>query len=52
MAGIETRSLSSSDETVCHYMAPDIVFVGINPGECYDRVGHCVARNQNSFWTA
>jgi mismatch-specific thymine-DNA glycosylase len=30
----------------------DIVFVGINPGEYSDRVGHYFARKQNSFWTA
>jgi TDG/mug DNA glycosylase family protein len=36
------------------YLAPnlDIVFVGINPGEYSDRVGHYFARKQNSFWTA
>ncbi len=36
------------------YLAPnlDIVFVGINPGEYSDRVGHYFARPQNLFWTA
>ncbi len=36
------------------YLAPDldIVFVGINPGEYSDRVGHYFARSQNLFWTA
>ncbi len=36
------------------YLAPnlDIVFVGINPGEYSDRVGHYFARSTNSFWTA
>lgn len=35
------------------YLAPnlDIVFVGINPGEYSDRVGHYFARKNNSFWT-
>jgi TDG/mug DNA glycosylase family protein len=30
----------------------DIVFVGINPGEYSDQVGHYFARKQNQFWTA
>ena len=30
----------------------DIVFVGINPGEYSDRVGHYFARPQNQFWSA
>ncbi len=30
----------------------NIVFVGINPGEYSDRVGHYFARPQNLFWTA
>lgn len=36
------------------YLAPslDIVFVGINPGEYSDRVGHYFARKQNMFWRA
>ncbi len=36
------------------YLAPnlDIVFVGINPGEYSDRVGHYFARPQNAFWAA
>jgi TDG/mug DNA glycosylase family protein len=36
------------------YLAPnlDIVFVGINPGEYSDRVGHYFARKQNLFWPA
>ncbi len=36
------------------YLAPnlDIVFVGINPGEYSDRVGHYFARKQNGFWPA
>jgi TDG/mug DNA glycosylase family protein len=36
------------------YLAPnlDIVFVGINPGEYSDRVGHYFARAQNLFWAA
>ncbi len=36
------------------YLAPnlDIVFVGINPGEYSDRVGHYFARSTNLFWTA
>ncbi len=36
------------------YLAPnlEIVFVGINPGEYSDRVGHYFARPQNLFWTA
>ncbi len=36
------------------YLAPnlDIVFVGINPGEYSDRVGHYFARPQNLFWSA
>ncbi len=36
------------------YLAPnlDIVFVGLNPGEYSDRVGHYFARAQNAFWTA
>ena len=36
------------------YLAPnlDIIFVGINPGEYSDRVGHYFARPANQFWTA
>lgn len=36
------------------YLAPrlDIIFVGLNPGEYSDRVGHYFARKQNLFWTA
>ncbi len=36
------------------YLAPnlDIVFVGINPGEYSDRVGHYFARRSNLFWDA
>ncbi len=36
------------------HLAPDldIVFVGINPGDYSDRVGHYFARKQNLFWTA
>jgi double-stranded uracil-DNA glycosylase len=36
------------------YLQPnlDIVFVGINPGEYSNRVGHYFARKQNAFWTA
>ncbi len=36
------------------YLAPnlDIVFVGINPGEYSDRVGHYFARKTNMFWPA
>jgi TDG/mug DNA glycosylase family protein len=36
------------------YLAPDldIVFVGLNPGEYSDRVGHYFARPQNAFWAA
>ncbi len=36
------------------YLAPnlEIVFVGINPGQYSDRVGHYFARKQNLFWTA
>lgn len=30
----------------------DIVFVGLNPGEYSDRVGHYFARQQNMFWGA
>ena len=30
----------------------DIVFVGINPGEYSDQVGHYFARKQNLFWPA
>lgn len=36
------------------YLAPnlDVVFVGINPGEYSDKVGHYFARPINEFWTA
>lgn len=36
------------------YLAPnlDIIFVGLNPGEYSDRVGHYFARAQNAFWAA
>lgn len=36
------------------YLAPnlDIVFVGINPGDYSDRVGHYFARKTNGFWMA
>ncbi len=36
------------------YLAPnlEIVFVGLNPGEYSDRVGHYFARPQNAFWAA
>ncbi len=36
------------------HLAPnlDIVFVGLNPGEYSDRVGHYFARKQNMFWSA
>ncbi len=36
------------------YLAPNlkIVFVGINPGEYSNRVGHYFARSTNSFWPA
>jgi TDG/mug DNA glycosylase family protein len=35
------------------YLEPEleIVFVGINPGEYSDRVGHYFARKQNLFWS-
>jgi TDG/mug DNA glycosylase family protein len=36
------------------YIAPnlEIIFVGLNPGEYSDRVGHYFARKQNLFWNA
>lgn len=36
------------------YLAPnlEIVFIGINPGTCSDKMGHYFARSTNLFWTA